>query len=357
MRKIDEQHKSTKSIFTTSFWITIAVLIIGTLILASIAFWRFHLSPDQSKELAAAKDMRIIDPKIVQKLIPSIGSKLIADATNTPFSKANQIIDQSIDRAFAPVYARIPMFTNRHYSVIGEYTELYLAASGGRRKLENALASQLFAELDPRLRNAWISIITNIKETVQKRIQEKSDATHVAGIDDRQLQAALGDYLKQHLEKLFSTQEIAVHLAVSASGATIGAAIAAPIAGKLLIKLGAKLAAKTAAKTAGSTGAAATGAGFGAMLGGPIGAAVGGVVGGVVGWIGTDAAVISVDEWLNKDEFEQELRRNVNIEKTKLKNKWRNQLKNIRKRMHQQAMSIAEKTPAQIVSGSHPNSQ
>jgi hypothetical protein len=53
------------------------------------------------------------------------------------------------------------------------------------------------------------------------------------------------------------------------------------------------------------------GAGLGALGGswaGPVGAAAGGAIGGAAAWFAVDAAVITIDEYFNRDDFEADLR-------------------------------------------------
>lgn len=61
-----------------------------------------------------------------------------------PLPQTNAAIERQIDKAFAPVYERIPAFLDWHYSIVGQYTELGQAALGA---LEEAIESRLFGEL------------------------------------------------------------------------------------------------------------------------------------------------------------------------------------------------------------------
>ena len=75
-------------------------------------------------------------------------------------------------------------------------------------------------------------------------------------------------------------------------------------------KLAAKVAAKASAKGLAKGGGVLAGAGGGALLcswSGP-GAAVCGVVGGAAAWLLTDAVVVNIDEYFNREDFENELR-------------------------------------------------
>src|SRR5690606_21458376 len=90
-------------------------------------------------------------------------------------------------------------------------------------------------------------------------------------------------------------------------GAAAIKAVSAAIAARVATRVAAKAAAKGIAKGTGILGGASLGALSGAWAG-PIGAAVGGAIGGVAAWFAVDAAVITIDEYFNRDDFEADLR-------------------------------------------------
>ena len=65
-----------------------------------------------------------------------------------PLPETSQAIDELVEDAFGPVYARIPAFLDWHYSFLGQYTELGLAVSG---RLEEEIESQLLGGLEERI--------------------------------------------------------------------------------------------------------------------------------------------------------------------------------------------------------------
>lgn len=87
---------------------------------------------------------------------------------------------------------------------------------------------------------------------------------------------------------------------------------------KVLIAIGRKTVAKTAARGTGIGSGAGAGAAIGAILG-PPGAVAGGIIGGVATWFAVDYAVISIDEYFNRTEFEAELRVLIDEERNALR--------------------------------------
>ena len=109
-----------------------------------------------------------------------------------------------------------------------------------------------------------------------------------------------------------------------AGGAATAAAVTKTLGTKVTTKLAAKAAGKTAVKAAGIGGSAASGAVAG-LLCGPtawICAPIAGVAAGIAAWFATDKVVIEVDEYLNRDEFEQELRAMIDNMRRQMKSQF-----------------------------------
>ncbi|WP_167623612.1 hypothetical protein [Paracoccus sp. AK26] len=103
--------------------------------------------------------------------------------------------------------------------------------------------------------------------------------------------------------------------------ATVGASGSKLIAKTVAKKASSQLAAKVAAKGAVKSGSVLTGAGAGATVcsfAGPAAVACG-AGGALVAWIAVDAAVINIDELLNRDEFDADLRAMVDTERQRVK--------------------------------------
>ena len=291
---------SLNRIFWFSFWITIGVLVAVVLALT------FSARQKANKALLEqARDIVVME-------------RVVGRALDEGFPATRQMIDPLIDQAFAPVYDNIPAFADWHYSVLGEYTELTMAATGN---LETALNDRLFPGLDERLQVALDALDKNLREEFSQAISDSITA-EVATLPGNR-QEVYRSALVLSLDN--TTREFSAALATrgvgavtGAAGTIVAAAIIKPIAKKLITSIAAKTAVKTGAKATGLGSGAAAGASVGA-LGGPLGAAAGGIVGAVGGWLLVDTVVVNVDELLNREEYEAELRLLVDEQKRAIK--------------------------------------
>ena len=233
-------------------------------------------------------------------------------------------VSEHIDAAFAPVYARVPAFLDFHYSVIGEYTELATAMSGD---LGGELQRILFTEIDfeQRLDAAMTAIHADGEEVfgalmarVRQQLQQRFELDNVElGLLSSVVTLSSEDALKR-----FGGSDLLVKGAGAVVGAGAVAAVVAKTLGKKLsAKIAAKVAGKTTVKAAGFGAGAATGATSG-LLCGPaawICAPLAAVAVGTAFWLVTDKAVVEMDEYLNRDAFEAELRLVIDAEKQRIK--------------------------------------
>ena len=239
-------------------------------------------------------------------------------------AKTDQIVTERIDTAFAPVYERIPVFLDFHYSVIGEYAELTAAvANEAGSELKRILFDEV--DFDQRLKGAVATIqsesdtvLSTALTRINDDVREKLDLTSTD-------LALLGKVVTLSIEdagKRFNGGELMLKSAGAMAGAGAVAAVMTKTVGKKIAsKIAAKAAAKTAVKAAtGATGGAASGAAAG-MICGPLAwvcVPVGGVAGAVTFWLVTDKVIIEVDEYFNKETFEAELRTLIDEEKARL---------------------------------------
>lgn len=214
--------------------------------------------------------------------------------------------DDQIEAVFGPIYAtNIPEFLDWHYTVVGQYTELALAAAG---QLEQEIERRLFGNLPEQVELASGAIAT-VQESEARALLAQCIDSEVQLLDAdretrelhvRMLNEAVGDTLRR----------LAASAGVSGSGA-VGAGVAGGLLVKAMVK---KLLASIAVKTTGKSGAKAVGswkaaAALAAALSplGPVGTAVGGVLGAAGGWLIVDRLAVEVDELLNRGDFEREL--------------------------------------------------
>ena len=210
-------------------------------------------------------------------------------------------IDPLLSDAYRPVYAAIPDYVDFHYSVLGEYTELAVAAQG---RIANLLHERLFDGFDQRfgerLNLLDAKYFEAYKSTLDAEIQAAISGTHPNGILGEATRLALND----------AVHRAGITLPVGGAAIVVGSGGVKALTAGISAKLTAKIAAKAAAKGAVKGGSALAGAGGGGALcawAGPfaLGCAA---VGGVGAWLLADAAIVNLDEFFNRDEFEATLR-------------------------------------------------
>lgn len=267
-----------------AFWATIFVLIGTTLIVAAAGFLRAPKPAPTAYEIPATALER---------------------ALSNAAGKAQEIVAVDIglilDKAYEPAYAAITDYADFHYSLRGEYIELSAFATGA---LGEQLNARLLDGLEQRLSKAVQLIDQQYADTYRDILQ----ADIASLIPPEHADQPLGD-TTQALLRDAQTRVVASPLASATSGLVVGRSLtlAFSAAGK---KLATQLAAKTAAKSAAKGGAALTGAGASALAcawSGPFAVACG-VIGGAVTWVLVDSTVIRIDEYLNREEFEAQLR-------------------------------------------------
>lgn len=285
---------------TWFFWGTLAMMTLGTVGL-------YVASSKHTTEPPLQPAVHDSAPSVVEMTAEEF-RKVLEGAPDVVLDQVLPEIQPLLDNAFKPVYDGIRGYTNFHYSILGEYTELVGAAVG---TFEDDLEKRLFSGLSNRLNSVSAKIEESFLQAYERVLHEKIKMA--AGSID------VGDATRH-----------AVHNAVERVAVTVPSAAATTIAGAFSIKViskavAKKIAAKVAAKAAGKGlmkgGTLLTGAGAGALACAPAGplAAACGVGGAVVVWLTVDAAVIRLDEMLNREEFEQNLRVAIDHEKERVR--------------------------------------
>jgi hypothetical protein len=278
------------------FWGTIAMMTLGTV------------------GLYVAGSKQTVEPPLLPAVHETASS--VVEMTAEEFRKALEVspdvvldqvlpnIQPLLDDAFQPVYDSIEGYTDFHYSIRGEYTELWVNYAGN---LEEDLEKWLFEGLSDRLNSASSEMDERFLQTYERVLGER--IRMASGSVD------LGD------ATLKATQDAVQRVKVTApvaAATTVAGAVSIKVISKAVAK---KIAVKVAGKGLIKGGSLMTGAGTGAVLCAPAGpaAAVCGIVGGLVTWVAVDAAVIVVDEQLNREKFEQGLRDAINDEKKRVR--------------------------------------
>ncbi|WP_167648438.1 hypothetical protein [Mameliella alba] len=210
-------------------------------------------------------------------------------------------LDGYLDRVYAPAYAAIPRYADFHYSILGEYIELGEAALG---QSSEALENRLLAGFDTRMAAAAAEIdatfVQAYRDTVQSRIRQEAPPDAM----DLPLGEMTAGAVSDAVARVKVTAPVTAAIGQGSKGALKATA-------KLFArKIAAKVSAKAATKGIAKGGSIAAGAGGGALLcswSGP-GAAVCGAAGALAVWLATDAAIIGLDEFFNRADFEAEMR-------------------------------------------------
>lgn len=283
---------------------------------------------NKNKRIAFSENGRIaVSEELVkrfEKTLPKnykyIDKNIAVNAKNNIYD----IIDEEIDGVFEPVYDQIPKFSDFHYSLSGEYTEIITALSG---RISESVQTYLFDRIrfENKLRYGINNIIKKSSEVFSKAIDSTyDDIREELDLDSEEffLLSRLVEISTDDMKKRFTNYIIdgirAGGVVNGAGAGFVGALIAKKVGTKVAAKISAKIATKLGIKIAGGAGAATTGAAIGSFLG-PAGTAIGGVVGGVAGWLITDKIIIEIDQFINEEDFKNELKQLVTQQKQKMK--------------------------------------
>ena len=255
------------------------------------------------KAINFLKELRLILPKELSDL----DNKYILDNS----LKMKKEIAESIDKVYEDVYKQIPIFIDQHYTVTGEYAELYAILIGD---IGSKLTKILYTDSDfnNKIEKSVQSIIDLNMFNLNQKISEMNKNVYSKLKDEFKDNTAIYNNVVNiiKVDTLGRYKNDALDL-VRYSGTITTAGIAVmskTIAKKITLKIMAKSSTKVLLKY----GAGGVGAGTGATIGSIIpgwGTAIGGVIGGLVGWFGTDKLIIEVDEYLNRDKFEKQLKK------------------------------------------------
>lgn len=278
------------------FWGTIILLACASILLTIIG--------------AVQKDTNNAIPRRLHsgELSPTALESVLTKSNILTLREVAKEIDPLLDQIYTPVYRAIPAYVDFHYSLKGEYVELTEAALG---YVSAKLREKLFTGLEERLNGAATKLDDRFNENFRQQV-----AANLARVQPDTLPGpSLGPLTRAVVDDAKARISVTAPLAgvISAGGyASLKAASAL-----FAKKLGAKIATKVAAKTGAKWAAAAGGAGSGTAIcswAGP-GAAVCAAGGAVIAWVATDMAVIKLDEILNREEFEAEIRKLVDEDK------------------------------------------
>lgn len=209
--------------------------------------------------------------------------------------RTRHTVDDLVEEAFAPVYARIPDFLDWHYSFLGQYHELGLVLLG---RLEGEIESRLFGQLAERVSLARDSVGQVMREEVLIELERWFDQ------DAASLPPRLRPGYERMLEPLLADARRRFSLSVGPTA--IGAAA---------VGVGTSVAVQTlATRVAGRLGAGAAIRATGATLGRTVALAAAAVAG-----VAIDFALRKVDELRNREDLERGLTAMVDEEKERVR--------------------------------------
>jgi len=289
-----------KHFFFKAFWGTIIFLLI---VYAGVMIYLYKDSIFQEENLTKELITK------VQENTPSL-IKLVQDSTLENKQKVKELIDKEITIAYKPLYDQIDDFTTFHYSLRGEYSEIYYSLTN---QFDELLHQQLFepANFDQNLKKALERINRSTYEIINSSLTTtKTSFGTVLGIDENATAYLFNDLLKFSIKDMVAQYEHNFSIKASGAGAgggaiggaILGKVIAKKLSQKTLLKGSTKIGAKILMSAEGAVSTSTVGA-----LGGPLGAFLGGVVGAIGGWMASDAAIIAADKKLNAQEFKKEL--------------------------------------------------
>lgn len=276
------------------FWGTIMLLLVITVSFELLATWQ---AGRQGVENDSSSSVDQTETKATQ----------VERWFNTAGEEAEKVREQirgRLDKAYAPVYAGIPKYMDFHYSLTGEWLELGSAAMG---KLGGGLEEHLFDGFDTRLGDVSEQLALEFDQRFRTAL-DKAMAAEPGGVE------AIGPVVTRALQDSRNRMKETTGTVggVLVGGATLKVFTTA-FAKKLAIKLAAKVGTKTGMKwAAATTGGAASAAAC--SWTGP-GAAACAVAGAAITWVATDVAIIKLDEYVARDEFERDLRKLIDDHK------------------------------------------
>ena len=280
-----------------SFWITI---------LGIFALWLFLfvkaelLQEKKTQVLQTNADTLQLESQLqnILKLAPQEIERIL-DSPHLQ-EKITQIIETEISSLFEQAKAQIPAYADFHYSLKGEYIELWAySQNDGGKYLKKYLFDA--TDFDAKMLTSQQTIIDKIYRTLHLSLEDLSTSLYTQTKLSKEEQGVLEKILALQIQSTLNRFENNFHTSLRASG-VVGAGVIGALVAK---KMGAKIALKAGAKVGGALSAGAGGFALCAPSG--PGAIACGVVTGVAGWFATDKIILEGDEYLHREAFEREL--------------------------------------------------
>lgn len=294
------------------FWNTILFFIVVSFVLLVAVFIKQNNqenstnSKNPPKTAITSNIVEIFSDEIKQNLKNK--APLILENFEATKDDLNYIINSNLESFFNTLIdENLDSYLDFHYSVKGEYIQLFSMAFGD---INNLINEKL---LGNDFNNKLNLVSNNIIENSYKSIEDHLNFTKnlaTTGVDLKLNQNSLSN-LSEKIENNLKQN------LVNTKATLITSAVATKLAISIATKVSAKVAAKTTAKMSAKLATSSTATTSGVLCGPAV--AICGTIAGIVTWFGTDAVVISADEYLNKDEFRKEIIDSLNEAKEELK--------------------------------------
>lgn len=325
---MEEKEKvKEKNYFNIAFWTTIILIFIVTIGL--LVLGEFRASGDMGVANTQNVDGTSNQVNVPVHDIPGpVLLGIFQKASEFGEEQGLKVLDEQIDLLFEPVYAGITDYSDFHYSVLGEYSELFSLAI--KERMGDEIEGRMFEGFNQRVENLGVNIDSAFREAFEESVKEST----IESISLDQQADTLGAVTQIVIDDVIERSKITVPAASMTAFAGVSATkvISKGMAQAVVSKIGVKFAAKGVLKASLGLGGAGAGAAAGSFLG-PLGAAAGGVVGALVFFFSADAVIINIDQYFNQEEFENDLRASVQLIQTDLRNELKGALGTKRKEL------------------------
>ncbi|MCK9472663.1 hypothetical protein [Sulfurimonas sp.] len=315
--QINENKKNSKKFWNT-FWGVIVVL----LLITSYGIYKKYTLKQYQIDL---ETKRVLTLSLLQKLDP-LFQNFSEEQKEQVLQLMQDKTDKSVDELFENVYDNIDKYLDFHYSVIGEYAELMMAANNTlQENIQKKLFGEEFDELFSKLQaNIAADFTTQISKLADNFKEELSQKVHLSSEEEQEVFVTLIEIFQMQIQESVNRVVRSTTFGATAGGGIIAAAVASKlVAKKATQKAALKGGSKFAVKLAASGAAATTG-----LACGPF-ALVCGAVAGVVVWVGTDFVLVEADEKLNREKTYNDIKASIDDTKYLLKEDLKNQYKTI----------------------------
>lgn len=288
--------------FEKIFWAVISVFMLVFIVFSIIA--SSNLSPNIPKKVPP-----IITFEYGMKNNLDKHAKKIIEDKNIQLKQINNNINEEIDNLFMSVENNVDVFLDFHYSVYGEYTELTAMVIGDigetiQQKLFGSDFELKVTKTSNLIHDEYREILKNHLNKIQK----------IGTVDiDIKLNADILKTLHNDVMQNKITQESKLGLLVASRFVPkLVQVTSTKLAGKFIVKVIAKTSVKLAAAATGAVAGTVCGPFF--WICSPVA---------FVGfWLVTDAAIVTISDAFNRNDFKKEIMQSIKNAKQELKNEY-----------------------------------